>query len=168
MRADTTWMQREWGDRMLTSAKSGTPTLDLIGEAQLPAAPEVADIDLWLYRAQTAALIRRYGHVSVEVGRLPSLVGREFFCSRLTSYSMNSFEDAVVFIADMERSLAQLSDFERKLLAMNILEEYTISEISIVLRLSQRTIERLLRGAIDELSGILLTQGLLNELPNMK
>lgn len=151
---------------MLTFVECASSTLE--GEAQAAADSEVGDIDPWPYRPRTIALLRRYGRVSVEVGRLPSLLGREFFRSRLSSYSMKNFEDAVVFIADMERSLAKLSDFERKLLAMNILEEYTCVEMSAFLQLSQRTIERLLQETIDELSLILLSQGLLDGLPNVK
>jgi hypothetical protein len=38
--------------------------------------------DLWPCRDRTVALLKRYAHSSVEVGRLPSLLGREFFRSR--------------------------------------------------------------------------------------
>jgi hypothetical protein len=141
------------------------PTFGLRVEAQCSVDVEAAETDLWPYRPRTIALLRRYGHVSVEVGRLPSLVGREIFRSRLTSYSMKSFEDAVVFITDIERILAKLSDFDRRLLGMSILEEYTRVEMSIVLGLSESTIERLLRKTIDELSRDLLAQGLLDRLP---
>jgi DNA-directed RNA polymerase specialized sigma24 family protein len=141
------------------------PAFDLRAGAQPVVSSKADEIDFWLYRPRTIALLRRYGHVSVEVGRLPSLVGREFFRSRLSSYSMKSFEDTVVFIADMERCLAKFSNFERRLLAMNILEEYTSAEMSTVLGLSLRTIERLLQETIDELSRNLLSQGLLDGLP---
>ena len=36
------------------------------------------DPDLWLYRERTLGMLRRYQRLSVEVGRLPSLLGREF------------------------------------------------------------------------------------------
>jgi len=71
------------------------------------------------------ALLRRYARASVEVGRLPSLLGREFFRTRVTSYTMRNFEDVVIFVADMEKAIEKLSAMEKKLLAMNILEEYT-------------------------------------------
>src|SRR5579862_9998297 len=80
-------------------------------------------IDLWPYRRRTIALLRRYARASVEVGRLPSLLGREFFRSRVTSYTMRNFEDVVIFVADMERAIEKLSTIEKKMLAMNILEE---------------------------------------------
>ena len=153
---------------MLNRAESATSTVDLRGEARPRIVLEVSDIDLWPYRARTIALLRRYGHLSVEVGRLPSLLGREVFRSRLTSYSMKNFEDLVVFITDMEQSLAKLGDFERKLLAMNVLEEYTSAEMSRLLGFPLRTIERLVQGAIDELSRALLTDGLLNQFSDVK
>jgi hypothetical protein len=35
------------------------------------------DPDLWLYRERTIALLKRYLRISIEVGRLPSLLGRD-------------------------------------------------------------------------------------------
>ena len=69
--------------------------------------------DLWLYRDRTLSLLRRYLRLSVEVGRLPSLLGRELFRARITAYRVGTFEDAVIFVHDMERSLEQLGEFER-------------------------------------------------------
>src|SRR5580700_7324026 len=104
----------------------------LMGQAELP--PSVlfgnTEIDLWPYRPRTMALLRRYARASVEIGRLPSLLGREFFRSRVTSYSMRTFEDTMVFVTDMEHTLEELHDLDKKLIAMSALEEYTISEIS--------------------------------------
>ncbi len=131
-----------------------------------PAVMFVAEeLDLWPYRVRTRALLKRYARASVEVGRVPSLLGREFFRSRVTSYSMGSFEDVVIFVADMERMLDKLDTMEKKLIAMYILEEYTIVEISRLLHCSDRTVERLLHEATDTLSLILLNSGLLERLP---
>jgi len=131
----------------------------------LSAPPET---DLWFYRTRTVALLRRYARVSVEIGRLPSLLGREVFRTRATSYSMKNFEDVVIFVTDMERSLEQLSDFDRRLLAMNILEGYSVPEVSRILCYPQRTIERQLQEALDELSRILLKCALLHSLPTSR
>lgn len=122
-------------------------------------------IDLWPYRRRTVALLLRYARASVEVGRLPSLLGREFFRSRVTSYTMRNFEDVVIFVADMERAIEKLNPSEKKLLAMNVLEEYTVPEVARLLGCNQRTVERLLQEALDQLSRILLAGGLLDELP---
>lgn len=136
-------------------------------QAELP--PSVlfgeTEVDLWPYRTRTVALLRRYARASVEVGRLPSLLGREYFRSRVTSYSMGSFEDVVIFVTDMERTIERLNDFYKKLVAMYVFEEYTVSEISRLLACCDRTVENLLHDAIDELSRGLLINGLLDRFP---
>ena len=121
------------------------------------------EMDLWPYRRRTVALLRRYARASVEVGRLPSLLGQEFFRTRVTSYTMRNFEDVVIFVTDMEKAIEKLSAMEKKLLAMNILEEYTIPEVARLLGCTQRTIERFLQEALDQLSRILLAGGLMEK-----
>jgi len=139
----------------------------LMGQAEPP--PSVlfgeTELDLWPYRRRTVALLRRYARASVEVGRLPSLLGREFFRSRVTSYTMRNFEDVVIFVTDMEQAIEKLNPLEKKLLAMNVLEEYTIPEVARLLGCTQRTMERFLQDALDELSRILLAGGLMEKLP---
>ena len=129
--------------------------------------PASVEKDLWLYRIRTIALLRRYARASVEVGRLPSSLGREFFRSRVTSYNMKNFEDIVIFVADMEQALDKLGPLERRLLAMNVLEEYTVPEVARLAGYTQRTVERFLQDAIDQLSRVLLTGGLLEKLPSI-
>jgi hypothetical protein len=46
--------------------------------------PPPANPEMWLYRERTIALLRRYLRISIEVGRLPSLLGRELFRSKVT------------------------------------------------------------------------------------
>ena len=121
-------------------------------------------MDVWLYRDRTVALLKRYARASVEVGRLPSLLGRECFRSRVTSYSMSSFEDVVIFVHDVERALAQLNSFQQKLVAMNVIEEYSLPEVSRLLRCPLRTVEREVPEAIDALSQIFLCGGLILKL----
>jgi len=123
------------------------------------------EMELWPYRRRTMGLLRRYARASVEVGRLPSLLGREFFRSRVTSYTMRNFEDVVIFVADMEKAIETLNAVEKKLLAMNVLEEYTVPEVARLVGCTQRTVERLLQDALDQLSRALLAGGLLEELP---
>jgi len=134
-----------------------------MGQAELP--PSVlfgeTEMDLWPYRRRAVALLRRYARASVEVGRLPSLLGQEFFRTRVTSYTMRNFEDVVIFVTDMEKAIEKLSVMEKKLLAMNILEEYTIPEVARLLGCTQRTIERSLQEALDQLSRILLGGGVM-------
>lgn len=149
-------------------AAAGVGATHLMGQAD--PSPSVlfgeTEMDLWPYRRRTTALLRRYGRASVEVGRIPSLLGREFFRTRVSSYTMRNFEDVVIFVADMDRAIARLSELEKKLLGMNVLEEYTLPEVARLLGYTQRTVERSLQEALDQLSRILLRCGLMDELPN--
>lgn len=124
-----------------------------------------ANPDLWLYRERTMALLRRYLRVSIEVGRLPSLLGRELFRSKVTSYRMSSFEDGIIFVYDVERALDQLSPFSQQMVAAIIFQEYTQDEAAEVLRCARRTICREFPLTIDRISEIFLDGGLLNRLP---
>jgi DNA-directed RNA polymerase specialized sigma24 family protein len=155
---------------MTSAPRIDTQNWTLNSQAELP--PSVlfgeTELDLWPYRPRTVALLRRYARASVEVGRLPSLLGREFFRSRVTSYSMGSFEDVVIFVTDMEHTIEKLDAFDKKLVAMNVVEEYSVPEMSRLLACPQRTLERLLQDAIDQLSRILLADGLLERLPEVQ
>ncbi len=141
--------------------------LYLMGEGQPSGYLPIDDgqFDLWPYRRKTVALLRRYGRASVEVGRLPSLLGREFFRTRVTSHGRGSFEDVVIFVIDVERAIERLDTFDKKLLAMNVLEEYSVAEVARLLGRTQRTIERSLQEALDELTKLLLAARLMEELP---
>jgi hypothetical protein len=123
------------------------------------------DPDIWLYRHRTVGLLKRYLRMSVEVGRLPSLLGREIFRSRLSSYRVGTFEDAVIFVHDVERSLEQLDDFEQKLIAVIVMQEHTHDEASVILRCWRRTVGRRFSEALDKLSNFFLEGGLIPRLP---
>jgi hypothetical protein len=126
---------------------------------------EGSDPDLWLYRERTIALLKRYLRFSIEVGRLPSILGRELFRSKVTSYRMSSFEDAVIFVYDVERALDRLDEFAKHMIAAIIFQEYTQREAAKVLRCGRRTICREFPVAVDSISEIFLQGGLLNRLP---
>jgi len=151
----------------ISTQTTSTRPWSLMGQADLP--PSVVfgetEMELWPYRRRTVALLRRYARASVEVGRLPSLLGREFFRSRVTSYTMRNFEDVVIFVTDMEHAIKKLNALEKKLLAMYVLEEYTIPEVSRLLSCNQRMVERFVQDALDQLSRILLAGGLMDKLP---
>ena len=121
--------------------------------------------DLWLYRDRTLSLLRRYLRLSVEVGRLPSLLGRELFRARITAYRVGTFEDAVIFVHDMERSLEQLDEFERSLIAKIALQDYTHDEAALQLKCWRRTVGRRYTEALDLLSEVFLETGMLAALP---
>src|ERR1700680_2168659 len=132
-----------------------------------PPAPS-SDPDLWLYRDRTVALLRRYMRLSIEVGRLPSLLGREFFRTRVTSYGASTFEDSVIFVHDVERSLQELNEFEKKLIAKIVLQRFSKEEAGRLLGCGYRTVERLFPEALDRVSEIFLKRRILTRLPSSK
>lgn len=121
--------------------------------------------DLWLYRDRTVGLLKRYMRLSVEVGRLPSLLGREFFRTRVTSYHVSTFEDAVIFVYDVERSLEKLEPFEQKLIATLALQDYSQEQAARLLNCGRRTIVRRYPETLDRLSDIFLKVSILTRLP---
>ena len=144
-----------------------TPPSFPAGAGALPEGPYIpgSDPDLWLYRDRTLGLLRRYNRISVEVGRLPSLLGREFFRTRVTSYRAGTFEDAVIFVHDVARGLDRLDAFDHKLIAKIVLQDYTHHETARLLGCWRRTVGRRFPEALDRLTDIFLEAGLLVRLP---
>ncbi len=123
------------------------------------------DPDLWLYRQKTVGLLKKYSRMSVEVGRLPSLLGREIFRTKVARHRVGTFEDAVIFVHDVERSLEQLDDFEQTLIATIVMQNHTHDEASVLLRCWRRTVGRRFAEALDKLSNLFLEGGHLKRLP---
>jgi hypothetical protein len=116
------------------------------------------------YRGRTVAMLRRYMRYSIETGRLPSLLGQEFFRTKVTSYNVVTFEDRVIFVHDMETCLERLDEFSRELIARHILQEHDQEATARLLHCNQRTVRRLTPFALDQLSEILLEMGLMERL----
>ena len=119
-------------------------------------------VEFSTYRGDCIALLRRYFCMSVEVGRLPSILGRECFTTRTEDYHTHSFEDTVLFVIDVERCLDRLYLFDKELIACIILQEYSEDEAVRILHCSSRTIERRLHDALDFLTDTFLQNGMLN------
>jgi DNA-directed RNA polymerase specialized sigma24 family protein len=120
-----------------------------------------ANPDLWIYRRRAEAILRKFFRMSVEVGRLPSILGSEFFRTHVTSYSVSSFEDAVIFVHDVERCVAKLDHLSQTLIARVILQGFSHEEAARVLNCPRRTLSRKLPEAVDRLSEIFLAAGIL-------
>ncbi|MGH9528872.1 MAG: hypothetical protein ACRD2S_03030 [Terriglobales bacterium] len=140
----------------------GAPELDIPSPSD-----EVSGQDpgLWLYRDRTIGILRRYMRLSIEVGRLPSLLGREFFRTRVTSYRVSTFEDAVIFVHDVEKVLERLDEFDKKLIGRIILQDYSQYEAARLLNCGRRTVVRRFPEAVDRISADFLEGGLLTPLP---
>jgi DNA-directed RNA polymerase specialized sigma24 family protein len=74
---------------------------------------------------------------------------------------MHNFEDAVIFLFDIEKCLKRLDPFGRELIARIALQEYTQEETAQLIGHSVRTIVRKYAETIDTLSRIFLDLELL-------
>jgi hypothetical protein len=117
-----------------------------------------------IYRGRTVAMLRRYLKYSIETGRLPSLLGQEFFRAKVTAYSVVTFEDRVIFVHDMETCLQRLDEFSRELIARHVLQEHDQAATARILHCTERTVRRLAPIAIDQFCEILLERGLMERM----
>jgi DNA-directed RNA polymerase specialized sigma24 family protein len=62
------------------------------------------------YRGQTLAIVRHFFEMSCQLGRLPSILGREFFRAKVSHHAVPSFEDQALFAHDVRQSLSKLDD----------------------------------------------------------
>ena len=113
---------------------------------------------LAFYRKYTEAMLRRYLRLSMQCGRVPSLLGRELFRGNVTHYKMQNFEDVVIFCHDMDRRLNRL---DQQLIKRIALQQYSQGETAGALGLSLRSCVRGYAGALDRLTKMLLADRML-------
>jgi len=118
-------------------------------------------ISLGFYRKHTESLLRRYLYASMQVGRAPNILGDPVSRGWCSSRPIRSFEDAVIFVLDIERCLDRLGSLERMMLSRIVLQEYTQAEAASLLGMAVRTISYKFPAALDQLTEILLETGLL-------
>src|SRR6266404_3734764 len=118
--------------------------------------------DLSAYHDRTIALLLRYFRMSLEIGRMPSVLGREVFRARVTSYRVHTFEDAVIFVHDVEKCVERLEPFSRQLIARVILQEYSYEEAAKLMGCGERSVYRLLPMALGQLTELFFISKLLS------
>jgi hypothetical protein len=132
--------------------------------ATAPAAKTPADgpvVSLGFYRKHTESLLRRYLYASMQVGRAPSILSDPIARGWCSSRPVRTFEDAVIFVLDVERCLDQLGALDRMMLSRIVLQEYTQVEAASLIGMSVRTISYKFPKALDRLTEKLLETGLL-------
>jgi DNA-directed RNA polymerase specialized sigma24 family protein len=137
-------------------------------EAQMQDDPLDRNPDLWMYRKRTVSLLHRYLRFSLETGRLPSFIGRECFRAKISFYTSATFEDRVIFVRDVEKSLERLAYGDQQLIARTIFQEHSQEQTARILRWGLRTVERRLPQVLDLLSEDFLRVGLLAAMPPKK
>jgi DNA-directed RNA polymerase specialized sigma24 family protein len=74
------------------------------------------------------------------VGRVPPVLDQAVTRGRATGRRAHTFEETVNFALDMEGCLARLNALDRCLLNRIVVQEYTVAEVSIMLRVSINTV----------------------------
>jgi hypothetical protein len=136
-------------------AKPVRPRTERVEREALP------PISLAFYRKHTESMLRRYLYASMQVGRAPSILGDPVGRGWASSRPIRTFEDAVIFVLDVERCLDRLSSLDRQLLSRVVLQEYTQAEAATLVGMSPRAMSYKFPQALDRLTEKLLAAGLL-------
>src|ERR1700744_946071 len=98
------------------------------------------ETSLAFYRKHSEKMLRRYLYASMQVGRSPSILGDPIARGWVSSRPVRTFEDAVVFVLDVESCMNRLSSLERQMLSRLVLQEYTYTEAAPMLGISVRAL----------------------------
>ena len=121
-------------------------------------------VELAFYRKYTEAMLRRYLRVSMEVGRVPSLMGREMFRGQVSHYTMTGFEDGVIFCVDVERCIAKLPKEDQRFIRRIALQGFTLQEAAPLLGIDFRRCHERYGVALDRLTELFLAGRILEPL----
>jgi hypothetical protein len=113
------------------------------------------------YRGQTLAIVRHFFEMSCQLGRLPSILGREFFRAKVSHHAIPSFEDQALFAHDIRQSLAKLDEDEMRVLTLIGLYDLNLDEAAEILHWSMGYISQRFAEALARLTQIFLDSGLL-------
>jgi DNA-directed RNA polymerase specialized sigma24 family protein len=97
----------------------------------------------------------------MQVGRAPSLLSDPVSRGWASSRRIRTFEDAVIFVLDIEKCISQLGSLDREILSRIVLQEYTQAETAVLLGMAIRTISYKYPLAVDRLTEKLLAASLL-------
>jgi hypothetical protein len=150
--------------RVWAVADGGLTVVELAPSAEAPVAAKLPapKVELAFYRKYTEALLRRYLRLSMQAGRVPSLLGRELFRGNVTSYRVRGFEEVVIFCHDVESRLSKLSMNEKELIKRIAMQQYSRGETAAMLGMNASTCRRDYDAAVDHLTRMLLESGLLD------
>jgi len=113
-------------------------------------------VSLAFYRKHTERMLRRYLYASMQVGRSPSILGDPVARGWVSSRPVKTFEDAVIFVLDIEKCLSKLDSLDRQMLSRIVVQEYTQAETAQLLGMSLRTVSYKFPLALDRLTEKLL------------
>jgi hypothetical protein len=136
------------GDKLPAENETGQP-------------PRAIPPDIAVYRRYTEAILRRYTVMSLEAGRVPSLLGRELFRGKVTNYRVSGFDDVVIFVHDVSQCLSRIATEHREIIERLALQQHSLEETSELLSIHRSSIVRRYMIALDLLSQVFLDAGMM-------
>lgn len=137
------------------------PTLTRPERKKAKPVQEPEEIELYFLRAHAHGLLRRYLYASMQPCRVGSTlrdpVGRGWVSSR----PIMCFEDAAIFVHDMEKCIKALPSLDRDILNRVVIQEYTQTEAAVLLGMAARTMSYKFAAAMDRLTAKLIEAELL-------
>jgi hypothetical protein len=122
-----------------------------------------ARADALFFRAQALGIVRHFYEIASQIGRLPSILGREFFRAKVTHHVIPSFEDQAVFVHDVEAALGRLNEQDGELVALVGLFHYSLDDVAMMLGRSRSFVSQHFADSLDQLAARFLDTGLLRE-----
>jgi AraC-like DNA-binding protein len=119
--------------------------------------------DLLFYRSQALGIVRHFFEIASQIGRLPSIMGREFFRAKVSHHAIPSFEEQAVFVLDVEAALARLNERDGELVALVGLFHYSMEDVARMLGRSRSYVAQHFADSVDHLAERFLETGLLRE-----
>ena len=120
-----------------------------------------ATAEAMFFRSQTLAIVKHFFEISSQIGRVPSILGREFFRARVSHHAIPSFEEQVLFVHDVERALGKLEERDAEVIALVGLFHYSLTEVAALLGRSRSTVFDRYADSIDHLAQLFLEARLL-------
>lgn len=124
---------------------------------------ECTRADALFFRGQTLAIVRHFFEIASQIGRLPSILGREFFRAKVSHRGIPSFEDQAVFVHDVERALGRLNENDAEVIALVGLFQYSLDDVAAMLGRSRSGVAQRYSASIDRLAEMFLQSRLLRE-----
>ena len=119
------------------------------------------DPSLAFYRKHTERMLNRYLYAAMVVGRAPEALADSIGRGWVSSRPVRTFEDAVIFVLDVEKCLDKLNPLDRQILSRIVLQDYTHTETADILGIALRTVSYRFPRALDQLTQLLLDTGLM-------
>jgi hypothetical protein len=133
---------------------------------ELSANVEERDEDLSeysIFRTHTLKLLQHYLRLSLDYGRIPSVLGGQVMRARVSHTKMHSMEDDTIFIHDMSRCLEQeLKEEELRLIALIVFMDHTFDEAARMQGYSLRQTYRMFYDLMDRLTRAFFDREFLN------